>query len=37
VDVPVEEAGQNLVDRAEVHRGLIRLQPRGVAVIEEGW
>jgi beta-galactosidase len=37
VDVPVAEAGRNLVDGAEVHRGLIRLQPRGVAVIEEGW
>lgn len=37
VDVPIEESGRNLVDGADVHRGLIRLQPRGVAVIEEGW
>ncbi|HEX7137515.1 MAG TPA: beta-galactosidase, partial [Vicinamibacterales bacterium] len=37
VDVPVEEPGRNLVDGADVHRGLIRLQPRGVAVIQEGW
>lgn len=37
VDVPIQEAGTNLVDGSEVHRGLIRLEPRGVAVIEEGW
>ena len=37
VDVPIQEPGRNLVDGAEVHRGLMRLEPRGVAVIEEGW
>jgi hypothetical protein len=37
VDVPLEEAGSNLIDGSEVHRGLMRLQPRGVAVIREGW
>src|SRR5712692_1069984 len=37
VDVPIEEAGNNLVDGSEVHRGLMRVQPRGVAVIREGW
>jgi len=37
VDVPIQEAGTNLIDGAEVHRGLIRLEPRGVAVIKEGW
>jgi beta-galactosidase len=37
VDVPVEEAGVNLVDGNAVHRGLLRLPPRGVAVIREGW
>jgi beta-galactosidase len=37
VDVPLDEAGNNLIDGTDVHRGLIRLQPRGVAVIREGW
>jgi beta-galactosidase len=37
VDVPVKEAGHNLIDGSEVHPGLIRLGPRGVAVIREGW
>jgi beta-galactosidase len=37
VDVPVKEAGHNLLDGSEVHPGLIRLGPRGVAVIREGW
>ncbi len=37
VDVPIDEAGNNLIDGTEVHRGLMRLQPRGVAVIREGW
>ena len=37
VDVPVEDAGVNLVDGSAVHRGLLRLPPRGVAVIREGW
>ncbi len=37
VDVPIKEAGRNLIDGAEVHRGLMRLEARGVAVIEEGW
>jgi beta-galactosidase len=37
IDVPIEEAGHNLVDGSEVHRGLMRLGPRGVAVVGEGW
>jgi beta-galactosidase len=37
VDVPIEEAGSSLIDGSDVHRGLMRLQPRGVAVIREGW
>jgi len=37
VDVPVKEAGHNLLDGSEVHPGLLRLGPRGVAVIREGW
>ncbi|HYT14370.1 MAG TPA: Beta-galactosidase C-terminal domain, partial [Candidatus Nitrosopolaris sp.] len=37
VEVPVADAGVNLVDGSEVHRGLLRLGPRGVAVIREGW
>ena len=37
VDVPVPQAGTNLVDGAKVHPGLIRLPPRGVAVLKEGW
>ena len=37
VDVPVEETGTNLIDGSEVHRGLMRLEPRGVAIIKEGW
>ena len=37
VDVPVGDPGVNLVDGSEVHRGLLRLGPRGVAVIREGW
>jgi beta-galactosidase len=37
IDVPVKEAGHNLLDGSEVHPGLIRLGPRGVAVIREGW
>jgi beta-galactosidase len=37
VEVPVTDPGVNLVDGAEVHRGLLRLGPRGVAVIREGW
>jgi len=37
VDVPVADPGSNLVDGSEVHRGLLRLGPRGVAVIREGW
>lgn len=37
VDVPIQEAGANLVDGAEVHPGLLHLEPRGVAVIREGW
>ena len=37
VEVPISEAGSNLIDGTEVHRGLMRLEPRGVAVIREGW
>jgi len=37
VEVPVADPGVNLVDGSEVHRGLLRLGPRGVAVIREGW
>jgi beta-galactosidase len=37
VDVPLADAGTNLIDGREVHRGLLRLEPRGVAVIKEGW
>jgi beta-galactosidase len=37
VDVPIADPGVNLVDGSEVHRGLIRLGPRGVAVVQEGW
>ena len=37
VEVPVTEAGTNLVDGVEVHPGLLHLEPRGVAVIREGW
>jgi len=37
VEVPVADPGINLVDGTEVHRGLIHLGPRGVAVISKGW
>ena len=37
VDVPIQEAGVNLIDGAQVHPGLMHLPPRGVAVIREGW
>jgi beta-galactosidase len=37
VDVPVKEAGVNLVDGSSVHPGLLHVGPRGVAVIREGW
>jgi beta-galactosidase len=37
VDVPITQAGHNLLDGIEVHPGLMRLGPRGVAVIREGW
>ncbi len=37
VDVPIKVAGANLVDGAPVHPGLLHLEPRGVAVIREGW
>ena len=37
VDVPISDAGVNLIDGAQVHPGLIRLGPRDVAVIREGW
>jgi len=37
VEVPVDDPGVNLVDGTEVHRGLVHLGPRGVAVIRKGW
>jgi beta-galactosidase len=37
VEVPLSDPGVNLVDGSEVHRGLFRLGPRGVAIIREGW
>lgn len=37
VDVPVLQAGVNLVDGSAVHAGLFRLRPYGAAVIREGW
>lgn len=37
VDVPVLQAGVNLIDGSAVHAGLFRLRPYGAAVIREGW
>jgi beta-galactosidase len=37
VDVPITQAGTNLVDGAQVHAGLLKLAPFGAAVIREGW
>ncbi len=37
VEVPMADPGFNLVDGSEVHRGLLRIGPRGVAIIREGW
>ena len=37
VEVPISEAGTNLIDGTPVHSGLMRLGPRDVAVIREGW
>ncbi|TMB43506.1 MAG: beta-galactosidase, partial [Chloroflexi bacterium] len=37
VDVPIVAAGENLIDGAQIHPGLMRIEPRGVAVIREGW
>jgi beta-galactosidase len=37
VDVPVTDAGTNLLDGSQVHAGLLRLGPYGAAVIREGW
>jgi beta-galactosidase len=37
VEVPLAEPGFNLVDGSQVHRGLLRLGPRGVAIVREGW
>jgi beta-galactosidase len=37
VDVPVTNAGLNLVNGAQVHPGLMRIGPFGAAVIREGW
>ncbi len=37
VDVPLSQAGTNLVDGSQVHAGLFKLGPYGAAVIREGW
>jgi beta-galactosidase len=37
VDVPITQAGTNLVGGTEVHPGLLRIGPFGAAVIREGW
>jgi hypothetical protein len=37
VDVPIAKAGTNLLDGRDVHAGLLRLKPYGVAAIREGW
>jgi len=37
VEVPINEPGTSLIDGSDVHRGLLRLEARGVAVIREGW
>jgi beta-galactosidase len=37
VDVPITEAGENLIDGTQVHAGLMRLDARDVAVIRVGW
>ena len=37
VDVPLAQAGANLVDGSQVHAGLFRVGPYGAAVIREGW
>jgi beta-galactosidase len=37
VEVPMAEAGENILDGAAVHPGLFRIGPRGVAIIREGW
>ena len=37
VDVPLAQAGANLVDGSQVHAGLFPLGPYGAAVIREGW
>ncbi|HET9781612.1 MAG TPA: beta-galactosidase [Candidatus Dormibacteraeota bacterium] len=37
VEVPIGETGTNMIDGSQVHRGLMRLGPRGVAIVKEGW
>jgi len=37
VDVPISAASTDLIHGGQVHPGLIRLQPRGLAVLKEGW
>ena len=37
VDVPITQAGENLVDGAQVHAGLLRIGPYGAAILREGW
>jgi beta-galactosidase len=37
VEVPMAEAGANILDGSAVHPGLFRIGPRGVAIIREGW
>jgi len=37
VDVPITEAGVNLLDGTQVHAGLLKIGPYGATVIREGW
>jgi len=37
VEVPLSVTGHNLIDGSDLRPGLLRLPPRGVAVIREGW
>ena len=37
VEVPIGEAGANLIDGTSIHPGLMHLPAHGVAVIREGW
>jgi beta-galactosidase len=37
VEVPIAESGTSMIDGSQVHRGLMRLAPHGVAIVREGW